>query len=805
MLCRWQRALLTLVLLTFLAPPVPPVAAQGPGGALAIHTDAELLGVPQLRGGGHITWTLTGATAVDLRRKVLMMFDEYSSVPAGFPWAGVATPGNRDGLLSAAETKAFTDMLEAEVEGQRAAQGGTRWRYLIIERTDLTERDLPVDRSVDGLVGRGANATGPIEIRFIFNARTSSENYSFLLASRALADGLYSMFDLRQAERLDDPAPLVWPLQVMGGWHIVRLPGDRRNALWAGNASRDPDPLNGTYDNARSSATVTTTGPGVTWTDLRFATSSTVSFTFMGRTADAGDRLRLQLAQGPTFSTWADLTNDAGQVNLPATANYAWQRASYNLTRYVGQIVRLRLLFSSDASGNAAPGFFVRDFTIDAPGRYKGELIVSDVDYLVGILDFQDPSTAPGHFHVVRTPVGEVLIYNAASDVDALPPDTTTFRGFLWYENPQFLFIVLLAAGYAIGRFQDRAYGSYRGRHPREYRAAAGRTRWVHWLGRAAIIALVIFYFFPTGLAVLGLGVFVGGLPYFVVATAVAIGVSVGTWALYGAQGKLIPPEAEMIAAGGDLEPPPPEGSPLAASGTCAHCLATLGGAADTVACACGISYHRGCADVLGKCSVCGRVLGEIAQPKAPATCRACGEVQLVEPDVNLLTTACLSCGAPLEMPEAGYNYLVLSPDAAPVYAWFRRLCRDGGKGLALSTVFPEKLRKDYGLDNADILWLSDTNAGPTTFDPSRLEFEIMRALMTFIRTNPRGSLVLDGIEHLVVENTLDRVVRFAKRLNDIASVNRVTLFVPVSPGSLSTEDLALLQQAFDRTIDLTS
>ena len=77
--------------------------------------------------------------------------------------------------------------------------------------------------------------------------------------------------------------------------------------------------------------------------------------------------------------------------------------------------------------------------------------------------------------------------------------------------------------------------------------------------------------------------------------------------------------------------------------------------------------------------------------------------------------------------------------------------------------------------------------------------------LFRSIRTNPRGSLVLDGIEHLVIENTLDRVVRFAKRLNDLASVNRITVFVPVAPGSMAAEDLALLQQAFDRTVDLTA
>lgn len=803
MLCRWQRVLLAWMLLVLLAPPVPTARAQGPQGALTIHTDAEMLGVPTLRGGGHITWTLTGPVAVELRRKVLAMFDEYPSVPPGFPWAGVASPANRDGVLSAAETKAFTDMLEAEIEGQRQALGGTRWRYLLIERTDLFERDLPVDRSADGLVGRDRTSQDSIEIRFIFDGRTVSENFPFAPASRALADGLYSMFELRQSESLDDTAPRVWPLQLMNGWHLVRLPGDGRNALWAGNASGNADPLNGTYDNGLSSATVTTTAVGVDWTDLRFATTANVTFGYMGRGADAGDTLRLQVAPGPAFSTWTDLTNDAGQVSLPGTASYAWRSASYNLSAYIGQQVRLRLLFTSDGSGNAAPGFFVRDFAIAAPSRYVGELVLSDIDYMVGTIDFQDVSAVPGHLHIIRTPVGEVLMYNAAFDVSTMNADAATFRSFLWYENPQFLFVVLIIAGYAISRVQDHTYRSYRSRHPREYRAAASPTRWLHWVGRIAITVLVLFYLFPTGLAILGSSTVVAGIPLIALSAAAGVGVGAGSWLFYRFQGKLIPPETGVAGtADGDLEPPPPEG--ISTSASCSHCLQPLGSTLDTLVCTCGLSYHRGCADVLVTCSTCGRTLAEKSKQKAPATCRTCGEVQLVDPDQNLFTAVCSVCGTTLELPEAGYNYLVLSSDPAPVYIWFGRLCKNGSKGLALSTVFPDKLRKDHGIDAAEILWLSDTSPGPTTFDPRRLEFEIMRALMAFIRTNPGGSLVIDGVEHLIVENTLDKVVRFAKRLNDLASVNRVTLFVPVAPGSVGGEDLALLQQAFDRTIDLT-
>jgi len=36
-----------------------------------------------------------------------------------------------------------------------------------------------------------------------------------------------------------------------------------------------------------------------------------------------------------------------------------------------------------------------------------------------------------------------------------------------------------------------------------------------------------------------------------------------------------------------------------------------------------------------------------------------------------------------------------------------------------------------------------------------------------------------------------------------LVAIGPITLFVPVAPGSLAPEDLAVLQQAFDRVIDL--
>src|SRR3989442_5606074 len=74
---------LALVLLLFWSV-LTPTVGQGSAGHLVVSTDYELFGTSDLRGGGHVTWTLTGDKATDLRMKILHMLDEYATIPRRF-------------------------------------------------------------------------------------------------------------------------------------------------------------------------------------------------------------------------------------------------------------------------------------------------------------------------------------------------------------------------------------------------------------------------------------------------------------------------------------------------------------------------------------------------------------------------------------------------------------------------------------------------------------------------------------------------------------------------------------------------
>src|SRR5207247_9130242 len=88
----------------------------------------------------HVTWTLTGAKAADLRPTVLHMFDEYPTIPRGFLFQGQLTAANQDGVLESVEGVRYTDLLENVLERPGGAEG-TIAQYMELYPCDLREKN----------------------------------------------------------------------------------------------------------------------------------------------------------------------------------------------------------------------------------------------------------------------------------------------------------------------------------------------------------------------------------------------------------------------------------------------------------------------------------------------------------------------------------------------------------------------------------------------------------------------------------------------------------------------------------------
>lgn len=220
--------------------------------------------------------------------------------------------------------------------------------------------------------------------------------------------------------------------------------------------------------------------------------------------------------------------------------------------------------------------------------------------------------------------------------------------------------------------------------------------------------------------------------------------------------------------------------------------------------CECGQVFHDMCAADIEECLRCTRPLKKPISEKKKTLkveCPSCGEVVSVEDDANLLKANCESCGSILQEVAEGYNYLIVDDDPGIAYSEFKTILKKGIPGLCLSTTYPDKLVEEFDISDADLYWLSDTATVTDirTLDPKRLDFETIRVIGKFIKNFPKGVIILDGLEYLLVENGFKKALRFMKKVNDLASVSKATVLVPLDPSSLGRDEFARFRKEFDK------
>lgn len=150
-------------------------------------------------------------------------------------------------------------------------------------------------------------------------------------------------------------------------------------------------------------------------------------------------------------------------------------------------------------------------------------------------------------------------------------------------------------------------------------------------------------------------------------------------------------------------------------------------------------------------------------------------------------------------MIDKGFNYLIYEEKSDVAFKMFNELVTAGSPGLCITTIFPQKLKKMYNMENAQVHWLSDSAGDKDTLSPTRLDFEITRVITKFIKGGGEPVFLLDGMAYLSLENDYDKVRKFVKRINDMASMNSATIMVVINPSSFNQETRAMLEKDFDK------
>jgi Protein of unknown function (DUF835) len=144
----------------------------------------------------------------------------------------------------------------------------------------------------------------------------------------------------------------------------------------------------------------------------------------------------------------------------------------------------------------------------------------------------------------------------------------------------------------------------------------------------------------------------------------------------------------------------------------------------------------------------------------------------------------------PIKYPlQDGHSYLVRDPKAA--FEAFSELVRSGREGLLITRIFPEDVRKDYGIQTTPIRWLAEEKGEDVISSGDLLGLSL--TVKDFLQKATKPVVMLHGIEYLTTYNGFTPVLRLIQGLNETNATRRGILLLPLVPKSLDEKDEALL------------
>lgn len=171
---------------------------------------------------------------------------------------------------------------------------------------------------------------------------------------------------------------------------------------------------------------------------------------------------------------------------------------------------------------------------------------------------------------------------------------------------------------------------------------------------------------------------------------------------------------------------------------------------------------------------------------------RNMGWVQSQEGEMGTEAEA-LRSGLPMEM-EKGVCYLVKEKKPDLSFRLFDLLLGQKIPGLCITRQYPERVRRERGLMDVRIIWLSHT-PGEDFHNPTAIG-TLAKVIQKFIEdNNGEGAVLLDGLEYLIINNGFLQTLMFVEHVNEFVMQRRAIILLPVSPDTLEEKELALLER----------
>ena len=142
-----------------------------------------------------------------------------------------------------------------------------------------------------------------------------------------------------------------------------------------------------------------------------------------------------------------------------------------------------------------------------------------------------------------------------------------------------------------------------------------------------------------------------------------------------------------------------------------------------------------------------------------------------------------------------GDSILVEGRELRPAYDAFLDAIREGHQGLIVCRRHPDRLREELDVENVPMLWLS-SQPGPDRIDPTSLNI-LQHSITVFVEKVTPAVILLEGVEYLIAQNSVDKVLKMLYTIRDTVTVAGAKLIIPIDPEVLYERDLALMEKEF--------
>lgn len=143
-----------------------------------------------------------------------------------------------------------------------------------------------------------------------------------------------------------------------------------------------------------------------------------------------------------------------------------------------------------------------------------------------------------------------------------------------------------------------------------------------------------------------------------------------------------------------------------------------------------------------------------------------------------------------------GRAYLVEEERPSQSLRLFARQSHGLG-GLIITRMNPKRVRERYDLRHSKILWLTDRESQTEETIPPSLE-RVMFTIEEFISTVREGTILIDGVEYLVSNNTFEAVLKFIRQLVDEVSESDFVLLISLAPKTLQEREVKTIEREME-------